>query len=214
MIVHYDCRHFVGHKPCTFRRECAGCPHYSPLGRRILILKLAAMGDVLRTTPLLTGLRTANTNCHITWVTEANVVPLLRGVAEIDRLLPYGWETALQIEQEAFDELYCFDKEARAAALAMKIRAARKVGFGMNEFGSPMPPSGPLKAGDIEIIKAWIDQGAAWPDELANDGRAADGPTARIRSRLLTGCSVPAEYQARRRLMVRENASARISTLF
>lgn len=30
-----------------------------------------------------------------------------------------------------------------------------------------MPPAGPLPAGEIAIIKAWIDQGAEWPDDLA-----------------------------------------------
>src|SRR5512138_2244669 len=131
MIVRYDCRWFLGHKPCRFRRLCDGCPHYAPFGKRILIIKLAAMGDVLRTTPLLRGLRERNPICHITWLTESNVVPILSGIAEIDRLLPYTPDTVLQMEVETFDELYCFDKEPRASALAMKIRAERKVGFGM-----------------------------------------------------------------------------------
>jgi ADP-heptose:LPS heptosyltransferase len=136
MIIHYDCRYFLGHKPCRFRRKCAGCPHRSPFGKRILIIKLAAMGDVLRTTPLLRGLKKRDKVCHITWITEPNVVPILRGIAQIDRLLPYTQDTALQMEMETFDELYCFDKEPRASALAMKIRAERKIGFGMGPTGS------------------------------------------------------------------------------
>jgi heptosyltransferase-2 len=36
---------------------------------------------------------------------------------------------------ETFDELYCFDKEPRATALAMKIRAIRKTGFGLSPMG-------------------------------------------------------------------------------
>jgi heptosyltransferase-2 len=136
MITHYDCRYFLGHKPCQFRRGCDGCPHFSPFGKRILIIKLAAMGDVLRTTPLLRGLRAKNPVCHITWLTEPNVVPILRGIPEIDRLLPYTPETVLQMEMEVFDEAYCFDKEFKATALAMKIRAERKIGFGMSTFGN------------------------------------------------------------------------------
>lgn len=34
-------------------------------------------------------------------------------------------------------------------------------------FGPQMPPDGPLNADQIAIIKAWIDQGAEWPDALA-----------------------------------------------
>ena len=135
MIIRDDCRYFLGHKPCRFRRECDGCPDCSPFGKRILIIKLAAMGDVLRTTPLLRGLRTANQVCHITWLTEPNVVPILKGIPEIDRLLPYTAENVLQMEMETFDELYCFDKETRATALAMKIQAGRKIGFGISPMG-------------------------------------------------------------------------------
>jgi ankyrin repeat protein len=36
-------------------------------------------------------------------------------------------------------------------------------------YGTRMPPSGPLEAGEIATLRAWIDQGASWPDELAND---------------------------------------------
>ncbi len=139
MIVHFDCRHFLGYKPCRFRRECDACPHYERFGYRILIVKLAAMGDVLRTTPLLRGLRRAHPDCHISWLTEPNVLPMLQGIAEIDRVIPYTREWLLQLENETFDQLYCFDKEAKAAGLAMRIRAKRKAGFGMSEFGNVMP---------------------------------------------------------------------------
>ena len=139
MFVHYDCRYFLGYKPCLFRRECEGCPHYVPFGTRILLIKLAAMGDVLRTTPLLAGLRRAYPGCHITWLTEPNAAPLLDGVAAIHRLLPYTPPNLLQLENERFDQLYCFDKEPKATALAMKIRAERKFGFGLSPYGGVMP---------------------------------------------------------------------------
>ncbi len=38
-----------------------------------------------------------------------------------------------------------------------------------NAFGPQMPPKGALPAADIALIKAWIDQGANWPDSLANE---------------------------------------------
>jgi heptosyltransferase-2 len=104
-----------------------------------LVIKLAALGDVLRTTPLLRGLRANDPGCHITWLTEPNVVPMLQGIQQIDRLLPYAQETALQLEMETFDEIYCFDKEPKATALAMKIPAKRKVGFGMDRWGNVIP---------------------------------------------------------------------------
>jgi ankyrin repeat protein len=42
-----------------------------------------------------------------------------------------------------------------------------------NKFGNSMPPSGPLPPDQIETIKAWIDQGAEWPDDLANEEEKA-----------------------------------------
>jgi len=38
-----------------------------------------------------------------------------------------------------------------------------------DQYGPQMPPTGPLKAEQIAIIKAWIDQGAEWPDDLAGE---------------------------------------------
>ena len=38
-----------------------------------------------------------------------------------------------------------------------------------SEFGAQMPPTGALTPDRVAIIKAWIDQGAEWPDGLAND---------------------------------------------
>jgi ankyrin repeat protein len=40
-------------------------------------------------------------------------------------------------------------------------------------YGLQMPPTGPLKAEQVALLKAWIDQGAPWPDALANE---ADRP--------------------------------------
>jgi ankyrin repeat protein len=39
----------------------------------------------------------------------------------------------------------------------------------IGEYGAPMPPDGSLKPAQIATIKAWIDQGAEWPDALANE---------------------------------------------
>lgn len=38
-----------------------------------------------------------------------------------------------------------------------------------NEFGTPMPPTGPLRPEQIATIRTWIDQGADWPDSLSNE---------------------------------------------
>ncbi len=42
-----------------------------------------------------------------------------------------------------------------------------------SEFGPQMPPTGALRPEQIAIIKAWIDQGAEWPDALSNEADAS-----------------------------------------
>jgi ankyrin repeat protein len=37
------------------------------------------------------------------------------------------------------------------------------------EYGPQMPPTGALRPEQIELVKEWIDQGADWPDALANE---------------------------------------------
>src|SRR5262249_9443563 len=36
-------------------------------------------------------------------------------------------------------------------------------------FGMQMPPTGPLRSEQIEIIKQWIDEGAEWPDDVSGE---------------------------------------------
>ena len=71
--VRRDCKFFKGYIPCTPNKqdgsECLDCSHYQPIGKRILIIKLGALGDVIRTTPLLHRFRTKYPDCHITWLT-------------------------------------------------------------------------------------------------------------------------------------------------
>src|SRR5439155_893514 len=37
------------------------------------------------------------------------------------------------------------------------------------EYGPQMPPTGALRPEQIALVKAWIDQGAVWPEALANE---------------------------------------------
>jgi len=134
-----DCRHFLGDRPCRFKRICEGCPEYSPMGKRILLVKLAAIGDVLRTTPLLPGLKRAYPRSHITWVVDKEALPLLKNNPLIDRLLPFDFSALLPLEFEAFDLILGLEKETRGAALVSKIKATEKRGFGLGENGNIFP---------------------------------------------------------------------------
>lgn len=139
MELKQDCKYYIGEKPCIHRRLCDGCDKYDPMGFRILIIKLAAIGDVLRTTPLLQGLKRKHPRSQITWLTSPSAVDLLRHISSIDRLMSYTWENVMSLEVERFDLMICLDKEPRATALAMRIQAVTKMGIGMGPQGNPFP---------------------------------------------------------------------------
>ena len=139
MIYKPDCRYFNGEKPCHFKRLCEGCEDYSPMGTRILLIKLAAMGDVLRTTPLLSALKKRYPKSHITWIVDPASFDLLKDNPRIDRLFTFRPDVCMQLELEQFDLLLSLDKETRATSLAMRIQAKKKQGFGLSIQGNIYP---------------------------------------------------------------------------
>ncbi|MFC1601354.1 glycosyltransferase family 9 protein [Candidatus Sumerlaeota bacterium] len=107
------------------------------MGTHILIVKLAAMGDVLRTLSVLPGLARALPGARVTWVTSKAAFGLLRGHPLIDRLLPFGDEALELAQRESFELALNFEKDAVACALASLAHAERKKGFSLSLFGTP-----------------------------------------------------------------------------
>ena len=101
MDIKVDCRYFRGDRPCKFACGCERCMHYAPMGRRILIVKLDAIGDVARTTPILGPLRKENDPCYITWLVHPNAASLLRDNPLIEAVLPYGVESLEALRSSA-----------------------------------------------------------------------------------------------------------------
>jgi len=134
-----DCRNFDGTRPCRYHRGCAGCGYYWPMGKRILIVKLASAGDVLRTAALLPALKNKYRQSYITWLVREPANELLQGNRHIDRLLAYNPESALTLLAEGFDLIISLDKAPEAAALATLINAKSKRGFGLDIKGKIFP---------------------------------------------------------------------------
>lgn len=89
--------------------------------REILIIKLGALGDVLRTTPLLRRL-----DGRVTWVTRREAFPLLAGNPRIERLAAV--EDGGAVRSRAYDLVINFDEADPACRLASAVRARRRVG--------------------------------------------------------------------------------------
>ena len=70
-----DCFHFRGDVPCAPHKRagvhCDGCPEFRARAGRILLVKLGAAGDVIRTTPLLRPLRREFPRHRLTWITQS-----------------------------------------------------------------------------------------------------------------------------------------------
>ncbi len=105
---------------------CDACPVYAPAGKRILIIKLGAIGDVIRTTPLLRKLREEHPNCHITWVTHT---PAILPKDAIDLILKLDLSAAIYLQACTYDILYNLDKDREACALHDQITAGQKFGY-------------------------------------------------------------------------------------
>jgi heptosyltransferase-2 len=105
---------------------------------RILVVKLAAAGDVLRTTPLLPAFKATHPRCWITWLTDGASRFVLEGNPLIDELLSFDEAGILPLLAREFDWVVVLDKEPRAAALGNLVRSHRKTGFGLSGEGKPV----------------------------------------------------------------------------
>jgi ADP-heptose:LPS heptosyltransferase len=109
------------------------------VNKKILIIKLAAIGDVLRTTSILSGLKRRYPDSHITWLVSKEASFLLENNPKIDRILAYDLDSVLRLLAERFDLLLSFDKAQSAATLATLVKAGQKKGFALHERGYLYP---------------------------------------------------------------------------
>ena len=136
---HTDCRLFTGFSPCIYRRPCGGCPHHDPVGARVLLIQLDALGDVLRTTALLPAIRRAHRGAHVTWLTRPAAAPLLQNNPLVDRVLTLGEATPAVLSALRFDLALCADKSIAAGALMRSVVAEEKRGFSVDDRGVIVP---------------------------------------------------------------------------
>lgn len=103
------------------------------------MIKLDALGDVLRTTPLSYALKKKYPNSYLTWLTKDTSSPILKNNHYIDRILIYKPDINNQLTVEKFDILINLDKNIDIAALATLLNADKKLGFGLNGYGKIYP---------------------------------------------------------------------------
>lgn len=130
--IAFDCKFFLGDRPCVWHKAAGvlcTCEHYQKIEQRILVIKLDAMGDVLRTTALLPALAEMQAGTAITWITRHESRPLLERNPYITEVLEYGEDALAQLSVRTFDRVVNLDAGKASAALATIANAKRKDGF-------------------------------------------------------------------------------------
>jgi heptosyltransferase-2 len=165
MKLKTDCRHFPGDRPCTYHKQglayCEDCRMYEPRGTGILIVKLEALGDVLRTTSVLPSLRRVYGNCHVTWVTSDAARDLFVGNPLVDELLLCPSGCLPTILTRKFDVVINPDASPRSCEIACLAKAGTRYGFTIDERGQVVP-LGPA-------AEEWLLMGASDPVKQRNE---------------------------------------------
>ncbi|MBM4283646.1 MAG: glycosyltransferase family 9 protein [Deltaproteobacteria bacterium] len=129
MHIKSDCRFFLGDRPCKYHKlfemECEACQFYQSAPERVLIVKLGAAGDVVRTTPLLAPLRERHPRALIYWLTDyPELVP-----QSVDRILKFSYRNQLVLQATPWRAIYNLDKDAEACALVNLLYTPEQYGF-------------------------------------------------------------------------------------
>jgi len=110
----------------------------------ILIIKLGATGDVVRTTPILKRLAG-----RVTWITAGKNQPLLSDLPGMgDRLRVFTWEEREAIAGADFDLVISLEDDPETATLLDSVRAGRI-------FGASLGPGGEMTYS--EDSRRWFD---------------------------------------------------------
>jgi len=160
-----DCRHFPGDRPCRFHKEtgagCPDCSHYSGRGTTVLVVKLDALGDVLRTTSVLPAIHRAYGPCYVTWVTSGAAVDLFTGNEMVDEVLVAGEGSVPTLLAREFDILINPDAAPASCAIATTVNAKKKFGFVLSPEGYVTPLN--------EAAESWLLMGSF--DQIKRENR-------------------------------------------
>ena len=116
------CKNFSGYKPCKPYYNCIeqGCADDSTsvIGKKILIISLDALGNVLDNTPLLHAIKRKFPVSTIHWITMPNAEKILFNNKFIDKLFLWDDESRMISRNIEYDIVMNADKSLYACAFA------------------------------------------------------------------------------------------------
>jgi ADP-heptose:LPS heptosyltransferase len=137
--IKYDCRHFVGYIPCKPNKQhnvvCntqeGECKYYSRTTEKILIIKLGAAGDVIRTTPLLYKITEKYPNAYVYWLTQFPDLVPERTTDRIgaDKIMNWELNSILALQNMEFDWIINLDKDEQACGFTKSIKGKSYSGY-------------------------------------------------------------------------------------
>ena len=116
----------------------------------ILILKTAALGDVLRTTSILPGLAQRHPGLPITWVTAPAAVDLVRTHPRVAEVVALDASSSAALAARSWEWVISLDDEQELCALASRLRTARLSGAHLGTDG---------KRSYTPDVAPWFDMG-------------------------------------------------------
>ena len=157
MILKTDCKLFPGNRPCIPNKSegimCPDCNYYEAVGMKILIIKLDALGDVLRTTSILPVLKRLYPSSHITWLTRNNAKDIFYNNNLVDQILFIeDIEASQRLLIEKYDLLLHPDASPVSCPLATLVDAKIKKGYVLDKNGKIIPVNN-------DAIE-WLEMGA------------------------------------------------------
>jgi len=124
---------------------------------RVALIKTGALGDVVRTTALLPGLRRLDPKLELTWITAPGALELVQGHPDVLRAVVIDDDPDAAWRHERYDWLLSLDDDVEACRLASQLGAARL-------SGAYETPQGERRyTADLE---PWFGMGILRPREL------------------------------------------------
>lgn len=114
---------------------CRDCTQYDRIVSRVLIVKLGASGDVLRTTSILGSIKELYPQSHITWICGSSSFEFIQHTPLIDQPLKVCEESLILLRHAEFDICINFDLDPLATAITGLTQAKENKGYGRTPRG-------------------------------------------------------------------------------
>ena len=150
-----DCKSFPGTYVCDImysenQEDCKDCLFYEPIKKKILIIQLGAMGDVVRSTSIIPAIKEKyGRDIKITWLTSKECEYFLKNTPGVDEVISLDpqqnkighansfSEIYSRLQQESFDILFNLEISTPSTLLANIIKAKEKFGYYFDKDGHP-----------------------------------------------------------------------------